>query len=314
MIPPIKPDNERERLAALYQLNILDTEREERFDRVTRIATKLFNVPISVISFLAEHRQWMKSTEGMEIIESPRENSFCGHVILSDEMMIIEDASKDIRFHDNPFVINSPYFRFYLGCPLKVKKQNVGVICLIDDKPRSKQHIDHGTVLDLAQMVELELESLHQATTDELTGLSNRRGFLKIADYLFEHCRRENKPFSLLFFDLDKFKHINDTFGHAEGDKVLCLFSKIFREQFRSYDVMARLGGDEFCVFCAGATLQDIDNVIKHIKTSIQKIKPDEYDIEFSVGALQYNKDEHHSLAEMLSLADSKMYRQKKQR
>lgn len=76
----------------------------------------------------------MKSTQGFDIKETARKTSFCGHVILSDEIMIVEDTTKDKRFFDNPFVLGNPNFRFYLGCPLKVNGYNVGVICLIDDK------------------------------------------------------------------------------------------------------------------------------------------------------------------------------------
>ncbi|WP_419419559.1 diguanylate cyclase [Legionella sp. D16C41] len=312
MIPPDIPENEAERLATLYKLRILDTEREERFDRVTRIACKLFDVPIAVISFLEAERQWMKSTQGFEIQEAPRKTSFCGHVILSDEIMVVEDTTKDRRFYDNPFVINKPNFRFYLGCPLKINKCNVGVICLIDDKPRPIADVDQNVVYDLAKMVEMELESLQLSITDELTGLSNRRGFLKIANYLFQKCQRENQEFNLLFFDLDKFKPINDKFGHAEGDKVLKTFSKCLLQNFRCHDVIARLGGDEFCVFCSGLNSQDVDGITTRLKDSLKCIETKGYAIEFSVGSIQYNKEEHQTLESMLVLADSKMYGNKK--
>lgn len=312
MIAPDKPENEAERLATLYQLQILDTEREERFDRLTRIACKLFGVPIAVISFLEAERQWMKSTQGFDIQEAARKTSFCGHVILSDEIMVVEDATKDERFYDNPFVLGNPNFRFYVGCPLKVKEYNVGVICLIDDKPRLINDVDQTIVYDLAQMVETELESLQLSITDELTGLSNRRGFLKLASYLFQQCQRENKMFTLLFFDLDKFKHINDQFGHAEGDKVLKIFSKALLHNFRCYDVVARLGGDEFCVFCSGLNHKDVANITQRLKDSLNAVETKGYVIEFSVGSIQYNHEEHQTLEEMLALADSKMYHDKK--
>lgn len=135
MIAPEMPINEMERLATLYKLNILDTDREERFDRLTRIACKLFDVPIAVISFLETDRQWMKSTQGFEIQEAKRKTSFCGHVILSDDIMVVEDATKDKRFHDNPFVVGEPGFRFYVGCPLKIQEQNIGVICQLITNP-----------------------------------------------------------------------------------------------------------------------------------------------------------------------------------
>lgn len=312
MIYPEIPENEAERLATLYKLKILDTEQEERFDRVTRIACKLFNVPIAVISFLEAERQWMKSTQGFDIKEALRKTSFCGHVILSDRIMVVEDATKDKRFHDNPFVLGEPNFRFYLGCPLKINTFNVGVICLIDDKPRLINDVNQNDVYDLAHMVEMELKSLQLTITDELTGLSNRRGFLKLANYLFQKFQRENNTFTLLFFDLDKFKHINDQFGHEEGDAVLKTFSKALLQNFRCHDVIARLGGDEFCVFCSGLSQIEANHITQRLKESIKSSETKGYTIEFSMGSIQYNKNEHRTLESMLALADSQMYGNKK--
>ncbi len=308
VIPPEKPGNEAERLVTLYKLQILNTEKEERFDRVTRIACKLFEVPISVISFLEAERQWMKSTQGLDIKEAARETSFCGHVILSDEIMIVEDATKDKRFNDNPFVIKQPNFRFYLGCPLQVKGYNVGVFCIIDDKPRSKIEIDQNAVNDLARMVEMDLEQLQTSLTDELTGLSNRRGFLKLAGYLFQKCQNENQIFTLLFFDLDKFKQINDKFGHNEVDEVLKIFADTLLQNFRYYDIIARLGGDEFCIFCYGLKQKDLNRIIQRLNDSFKSAEIKDYTIEFSVGIIEYHHGEHQTLDDMLALADSKMY------
>lgn len=312
MITPEIPKNEAERLATLYKLQILDTDVEERFDRVTRIACKLFGVPIAVISFLEAERQWMKSTQGFSIKEAARKTSFCGHVIAANELMVVEDASKDVRFFDNPFVLEKPNFRFYLGCPLKIKEYSVGVFCLIDDKPKSINALDQNIIYDLTQMVEMDLESLQTAITDELTGLTNRRGFLKLAGYLFQQCQRESRPFALLFFDLDKFKHINDQFGHAEGDRVLKEFSQSLLQNFRFYDVIARLGGDEFCVFCSGLNQVDVASITQRVKDSLKSVETKGYTIEFSVGCIQYNKEQHQTIEQMLSLADAKMYSDKK--
>ncbi|STX40759.1 Diguanylate kinase [Legionella donaldsonii] len=308
MIPPDIPENEAKRLATLYKLRILDTEQEERFDRITRIACKLFEVPISVISFLEAERQWMKSTQGFDIKEAARKTSFCGHVILSDEIMVVEDATKDERFHDNPFVVGKPNFRFYLGCPLKIKGYNVGVICLIDNKPRARNEVDPNVIYDLAQMVEMDLEQLQLSMTDELTGLSNRRGFLKLASYLFQKCQRQNQLFTLLFFDLDQFKSINDQFGHAEGDNVLKIFANCLLQNFRYYDVIARLGGDEFCVFCSGLNQKDVSGIIQRLKDSLKSATTNDYTIQFSVGVIQYDPKQHQTLGDMMALADSDMY------
>ncbi len=183
---------------------------------------------------------------------------------------------------------------------------------VIDDKPKSKNEIDQNIVYDLAQMVEMDLKQLQISITDELTSLSNRRGFLKLAGYLFQKCQSENQIFTLLFFDLDKFKHINDQFGHAEGDQVLKIFANSLLHNFRYYDVIARLGGDEFCVFCTGLNQKDIPGIIQRLKDSLKAAKTKDYTIEFSVGSIQYNPKEHRTLEDMLSLADSQMYVTKK--
>src|SRR5262245_34570540 len=110
--------NEQERLTTLYKLNLLDTPSEERFDRITRIAARLFNSPIALISLIDFNRQWFKSCFGFNVTETPREISFCAHAILDDEVLVIRDTLNDPRFVDNPFVVGEPYIRFYAGQPL----------------------------------------------------------------------------------------------------------------------------------------------------------------------------------------------------
>ena len=138
MIKPEFPKNEADRLHALRTLNILDTLEEERFDRVTRIAKRMFNVSIAVVSLIDEDRQWFKSKQGLDVFETPRDISFCGHTINQDELFIIPDASKDERFFDNPLVIDAPKIRFYAGYPLKLRPGiKIGTLCLIDPKPNA---------------------------------------------------------------------------------------------------------------------------------------------------------------------------------
>ncbi|HYM73521.1 MAG TPA: MBL fold metallo-hydrolase, partial [Stellaceae bacterium] len=131
------PADEQQRLAALHRLAILDTEREERFDRLTRMASAMFDVPIALVSLVDENRQWFKSACGAGLSESPRETSFCAHAILQRTVMVIPDALLDPRFADNPVVVNDPRVRFYAGCPLVLNDGAcVGTLCLIDTRPR----------------------------------------------------------------------------------------------------------------------------------------------------------------------------------
>ena len=136
-VPPI-PANEASRILALHALKILDSEPEERFDRLTRMARRMFDVPIALVSLVDVDRQWFKSKQGIDASETPRSISFCSHAIVEDHIMEIPDAREDIRFFDNPVVTGDPHVRFYAGCPIKISGGHaVGTLCLVDREPRS---------------------------------------------------------------------------------------------------------------------------------------------------------------------------------
>jgi CheY-like chemotaxis protein len=152
------PDNEERRLAALRGLRILDTEPEERFDRVTRLAAALFDVPIAVISLVDENRQWFKSCVGLNARETSRDASFCAHVVYNQTPMIVADTFKDARFADNPLVTNEPRIRFYAGYPLTLNDGTcIGTLCLLDSRPRSLEMSDLEQLRDLADIALQEL-------------------------------------------------------------------------------------------------------------------------------------------------------------
>jgi len=102
MKKPDTPITEKARLQDLRSLDILDTPPEERFDRLTRLANRLFNIPIALVSIVDEDRQWFKSSVGLNARQTPRDISFCGHAILGDEIFIVNDTATDSRFLDNP--------------------------------------------------------------------------------------------------------------------------------------------------------------------------------------------------------------------
>ena len=133
MLVPGKPANEAARIQALQGLGLLDSAPEERFDRLTRLAKRLFNVPIALVTLVDSNRQWFKSCVGLGVSETPRNVSFCGHAILQDELLMVADAKQDERFYDNPLVTGEPKIRFYAGYPLTVPDGNkMGTLCLID--------------------------------------------------------------------------------------------------------------------------------------------------------------------------------------
>ena len=161
MQKPKVPENEAARLKTLQSLNILDTHADDRFDRLARMAKRLFDVPIALVSLADANRQWFKSCIGLDVYETPRDISFCGHAILSDNIFIIPDTLEDKRFADNPLVTNAPNIRFYTGCPLKAPNGlKVGTLCIIDHAPRHFSEDDLMALADLANMVERELAAL----------------------------------------------------------------------------------------------------------------------------------------------------------
>lgn len=315
MKKPDIPQDEEVRIKALRSLNVLDTPSEERFDRLTRLAKRMFNVPIALVSLVDENRQWFKSCIGLDVSETPRDISFCGHAILGNEIFIIPDAAKDERFSDNPLVLNEPYIRFYAGCPLRyLDGSMLGTLCIIDTQPRVLNKEDLEALKDLAELAEHELMAVQLATLDELTKISNRRGFIKLAQHGLDMCARHNISASIVFFDLNEFKSINDTFGHAEGDAALIAFSDQIKSSFRNSDVFGRLGGDEFAVLLTDTSLEPVEKTISRFRNSIEQYnkKSDRgYKISFSEGIVAIDHENNISLESLLSQADSLMYDKK---
>lgn len=170
MKEPHLPEDEDDRLAALYALNILDTPVDERFDRITRTLKQCLDAPIAYIALVDADRQWFKSEIGLGCAQTPRGVSFCGHTILQRKPLVIPDTKKDVRFADNPMVTGEPFARFYAGWPLTAADgQRVGTLCVMDVEPRdtlSKE--DMAVFRDLAEMTE------DQLTLTDLAGVQAR--------------------------------------------------------------------------------------------------------------------------------------------
>ena len=160
--PPI-PETEELRLEALRFLELLDTGADERFDRITDLASRLIGVPICAVSLVDRQRQWFKSIQGLDVTETSRDVSFCGHAILDDSMFVVPDATEDERFEDNPLVTGGPEIRFYAGHPIKTSEgHRIGTLCVIDRTPRELSEKDRAVLADLAAIVEAEVHSLER--------------------------------------------------------------------------------------------------------------------------------------------------------
>jgi diguanylate cyclase (GGDEF)-like protein len=264
-------DNETERLDALEQLDILDSPNEEAFDRVTRLARKLFDVPVAIVSFIDGHRQWYKSCLGVDRTEVPRGDSFCRYVMAYGTPLVVPDARLDPRFSQNPYVRAERGVRFYAGFPLRMAEgNNLGTLCLIDFTPREFGPDQLEIMHDLADMVRTELQLRLCADRDSLTAVSTRRAFKEEAGRMVALAIRHRHPLSVISLDLDYFKHTNDALGHAVGDQVLAQTAARCAAVLRESDVLGRLGGEEFSILLPGTDQAGAAQVAEKLRLAIE--------------------------------------------
>lgn len=265
--------DESSRLQVLHSLNILDTPPDERFDRITRLAARLFRVPIALFTLVDTNRQWFKSSLGLEVTETARDISFCTHAIEHEEVMVVPDATRDPMFRDNPLVLQDPHIRFYAGCPVHADTgSRLGTLCLIDREPREFSGYDEAVLRHAAQMIENELTADFLAHADPLTGMLNRRGFDSRAQEAVALCQDADLQACLFLFDLVNFKSFNERHGPAAGDRALIEFSHLLRETFRGSDLIARYGDDDFVILMVGIDPLGPQAALRRLRTIARAI------------------------------------------
>lgn len=252
---PLPLKTEEERLTAVERYDILDTPPEPAFDRIATLVRLIFGVETSIVSLIDAHRQWYKASEGTPLKEVPIGETFCRYAMPGTDAMIVPDASQDERFCDSPHVTADHGVRFYASMPLTTEDgHNIGTICAIDSQPRQFSVRELEIFRELARIVMSEMELRRLATTDGLTGVSTRRAFKEDAEKYVALARRHRSQLSAITFDIDRFKAINDTYGHAAGDVVLKAVARAVEPILRQSDIFGRLGGEEF-----GVILPDAD-------------------------------------------------------
>ena len=303
MIKPAIPSNESRRLQSLRDLRLLDTPPEERFDRVTRLARQLFSTPIALVSLVDADRQWFKSRQGLDAKETPRDISFCGHAILDDKIMVVNDAETDQRFCDNPLVCGNPSIRFYAGYPLAAPDgSRVGTLCVIDDKPKEISKEQLQLLRELGRMVEEELIAANDSTIDPTTGISNRNGFVAIADHLLSLCKRKREPTTLLLFHLQDLHAFEDNHGRYEGDTMAVELSHLLIAAFHESDIVARISLDTFGVLLADTNVDGAEEARRRFDEALNARNRDRsrpHEIHTEVHTVAYVESQHED-AEML--------------
>ncbi len=230
--------SEQERLNILNKYQILDTPADSAFDRITKLAVQLFNVPISIISLVDKDRIWFKSIEGLDIKEIPREKGLCNSAIFSDEFDEIQDTTKHPNTLNHSLVCSDFGLRFYAAVPLKVEgKYNLGTICILDKTPRVLTIKEKEILQSLADLVIEQLKT-HLSTIE---AIQTQEHTLNMLDSLYESS---NYSKSFIGKDL-RIIHTNQVtknickvvFGKEpkKGDSLLDFILPVFQEEFKQY-------------------------------------------------------------------------------
>lgn len=311
MQKPPTPIDEASRLESLYKLDVLDTPAEERFDRITRIAQFMFDVPIALISLVDKERQWSKSSAGLPAGETPRYDSFCAHAILQNETLFIPDTTKDERFFDNPFVVGEPYLRFYAGHILKsYDDHKIGTLCIMGPEPRELSQKEKLALRDLGLTTQDALQSLRHEDKDVQTGLYNRRGFLSVTEFMLANCKKLDCHASLIYFDLSNYQSYADSHDKSEELNLLNKFTSILKQTFRSEDILARVDHSRFVALAVHNKDVKVESFIERMKNQIHSLMTtvdEKQYLEFRSGIITSLPEYLENSGRLIDLVDKKM-------
>jgi diguanylate cyclase (GGDEF)-like protein len=324
-VPYPTPINEEQRLQAVRLHHVEGAPHEAAFDTLTRLAAHTLQAPVALIGLLEADRFDLLSCAGLQALSLPRQDAVCAHTIVQPgQTLVIEDLQQDARFAHSSLLAQAPQLRFYAGAAIVDPRGHaLGTIAVMDTQPRQLQPEQRAALQDLAALAMLALSNqqrgfqlAHQAMHDPLTGLCNRRHFRQMLDVEMAHAMRTGEPFTVLCMDLDGFKAVNEGFGHAAGEEVLCEVARRLREQVRLGDLLARFSGDEFGVLMRHGATDSAQvlakRIVKSVSAPITLSSGDTIGVGISIGMAEY-ADDVESVATLLAHADQALYQAKKQ-
>jgi diguanylate cyclase (GGDEF)-like protein len=322
-----KPNNEQSRLASLRALDVLDSAPESQFNTLVRSAALLTGTPVALLSLIDTSRQWFKANTGLPgVTETSRDVAFCAHTILQDEVLEVPDVRSDPRFAGNPLVTGSAAIRFYAGASICLEDgSRVGALCVLDRRPRKLRPEQLDILRHLAQAAAAALEGRraiqqlretsgemhYHATHDALTGLVNRSEFEVRLRRVLQKVGEDRSEHALLYLDIDQFKLVNDSCGHAIGDQLLQEVGKLFCATIRARDTLARLGGDEFAIILEHCPVEQAQRIAQQICEAMSNFRFAHDDRSFRVGAsigLVPLDDRWTTTAAIMQAADASCY------
>jgi diguanylate cyclase (GGDEF)-like protein len=276
MLAPSLPLNISERLYPLHSLDILGSPLQGNFERITRLAQSLFDVPIAFISLIDDQRLLFNSLLGTDRIEISHEDIFN-----------VPETIRDERFSRNSYVLGDPHIRFYAGYPIQLNLEKLGTISIVDHKPRYFSYDQLAWLKDVAALIETEIHNftitsdkgklasdLDQARLasmiDPLTSLWNRQGIYNILRSRMDEYLLGGEGFAVAILDIDHFKTINDTYGHESGDQTLKAIAHSLREGCRESDAIGRWGGEEFLILINESNPDHVMDIASRIRIAME--------------------------------------------
>jgi diguanylate cyclase (GGDEF)-like protein len=283
---------EFERLNALRRYAILDTPPEGVFDRITALAADMLDVPVAVVSLVDTNRIWYKSVHGpLSEREMRRLPGLCGAAVAHEGPYVVESAGSDPRTQEHPLVSGDFGLEFYAGVPLRTHDGHaLGLLACMDSRPRGLSPRERRFLEGLAAIVmdEIELrrsarqisrlsealaetcdELERRASFDSLTGVLARSALLTRGAAVLEAAGE--KGAAVLMLDVDRFKSINDGFGHAAGDRVLKEVAGRMAASCRAGDLLGRLGGEEFLAIFVGVGPAEARAIAERLREAVER-------------------------------------------
>tara|TARA_E500000318_G_scaffold66770_1_gene61510 strand:+ start:388 stop:1458 length:1071 start_codon:yes stop_codon:yes gene_type:complete len=264
------PENEIARQKSLESMGILTSEADPELDRITRVAQRIFGSEIVAISLLDNDRQFFKSNINQPSTETPRDISFCGHVINGDTTFVVEDATRDERFHDSPLVTGVPNVRSYAGVPLTNPDGfKIGTLCVVDSETRRFSAEDLQILEDLGHWAETTIAlrygartpqqvyddldpSKHSMLIDPLTRLWNEMGMKEFLHRELINARLKHGSIAIYRFEIDDHKNLVASFGQETVNRIVQAIASAITSSLRDRDVVGRVDECGFACLMPG--------------------------------------------------------------
>jgi diguanylate cyclase (GGDEF)-like protein len=320
-------------LATLRMGNLLNTPIESRFNRLAHLARRALGVQAVTISLFDGEREWIKAADGSDLGEPPLTQSLAAEVSRDGVPVLVDDTLLDDRCRLHHLVTRTPAVRFFAVYPLRDHANNViGALVAYDSAPRESTDEMIEILQNVGQLAQRELflveaggaqdqllaklsAARRQALLDDLTRLWNRRGGLQLLEHAIANGAGQKKGLGVCIADLDRFKDVNDRYGHRTGDILLQRSAATMIDGVRAGDAVCRLGGEEFLLIIPAVSVTELTEVLERVRTRVatQAVRIDEVTVRvtLSLGAYLHPPNERTTTEDLLQRADNAVYRAK---